>query len=60
MSEIGRINVNWDGSIAGEEEVATSPTTQEIYAVFDAFETYKERFVAVLRDACGPKSESSM
>ena len=59
MSETRRKKVNfWDGSVEHEEEVA-SPITQAIDAGVDAFKTYKERFVAVLRDAWehGPKSE---
>src|SRR5215475_8066032 len=57
MSETGRKKVNfWDGSVEGEKP---DPITQAIDAGVDAFKTYKERFVAVLRDAWehGPKSE---
>jgi hypothetical protein len=36
-------------SDAGRRKVIDSPT-EAIYAGVDAFETYKERFVAILRD----------
>jgi hypothetical protein len=55
MSETGRKKVNfWDGSVEGEKP---DPKIQAIDARVDAFKTYQERFVAVLRDAHGPKSE---
>ena len=57
MNETERKQVwSWDGSVEGEKP---DPIIQAIDARVDAFETYKERFVAVLRDAWkhGTKSE---
>ena len=61
MSETGRKKVRfWDDGIEFEqEEELASPITQALDARVDAFKTYKEKFVAILRDAWkrGPRSE---